>query len=121
MSTLKHYQPNELEMALRVAKKAIDQLIEQKPKGGLVVNKGQDIEAKMSYKEAKMCIERIERRFGLLGVFSFGMCGCCTRWRTAEHSTAQWKDFGTCMMTNKNTHRYDSCSKHSTKNGGWGL
>lgn len=119
--SLDHYKPNELEMALRIAKKAIDQLLEQKPKGGLVVNKGQDIEAKMSYQEAKLCIDRIQRRFGSLGAFSFGICGCCTKWSTAEHCTGIWGDFGTCRVTNKHTHRYDSCQHHSKENGGWGL
>lgn len=121
MSTLEHYKPNELEMALKIALKAIDKLLEEKPKGGLIVNKGQDIEAKMSYKEAKLCIERIERRFGQLGAFSFSICGDCTKWNTRPHCTAHWKDFGTCMADGKNTHRYDSCENHSKENGGWGL
>lgn len=121
MPTLKHYKPNELEMALRIALKAIDQLMEQKPKGGLIVNKGQDIEAKMSYHEAKLCIQRIERRFGNLGAFSFGICGCCDKWSTSNSCTSQYKDFGTCFVGNKLTHRYDSCDHHSKKNGGWGL
>lgn len=121
MSTLSHYKPNELEMALKIAIKAIDQLMVEKPKGGLIVNKGQDIEAKMSYKEAKLCIERIQRRFGVLGAFSFGICGCCTKWDTKPHGTAHWKDFGTCALSKATTHRYDSCNNHSKENGGWGL
>lgn len=121
MATLSHYKPNELEMALKIALKAIDQLMVEKPKGGLIVNKGQDIEAKMSYKEAKLCIERIERRFGSLGAFSFGICGCCTKWDTRAHSSAHWGDFGTCTALSKTTHRYDACENHSIKNGGWGL
>lgn len=121
--SLNHYKPNELEMALKIAMKAVDKLLEEKPKGGLVVNKGQDIEAKMSYSEAKLCIERIQRRFGTLGAFSFGVCGECTKWNTAGHGTAQtqWDDYGTCTVLRKSTHRYDSCDNHSIKNGGWGL
>lgn len=121
MSTLENYKPNELEMALKIAMKAIDQLMEQKPNGGLVVNRGQDTEAKMRYAEAKVCMERIQRRFGVLGAFSLGICGCCTKWDTRPHGTAHWKDFGTCKVNNKTTHRYDSCDKHSKENGGWGL
>lgn len=121
MGTLSHYKPNELEMALKIAMKAIDQLMIEKPKGGLIVNKGQDIEAKMSYKEAKLCIERIQRRFGMLGAFSFGICGCCDKWDTRPHGTAHWKDFGTCTLSRTTTHRYDSCNHHSKENGGWGL
>lgn len=121
MGTLSHYKPNELEMALKIAIKAIDRLMEQKPNGGLIVNKGQDIESKMSYREAKLCIERIERRFGMLSAFSFGICGECTKWDTRPHETAHWKDFGTCIVNNKITHRYDSCERHSEENGGWGL
>lgn len=115
------YKPNELEMALRIAKKAIDALMADKPKGGLVVNKDTLYEAKMSYREAKLCMERLERRFDILGAFSLGICGGCTKWKTAGHGTAHWEDCGTCMLTNKSTHRYDSCDKHSKENGGWGL
>lgn len=121
MSTLNHYKPNELEMALKIAKKAIDKMLEEKPKGGLIVNKGQDIEAKMSYQEAKLCLERLERRFGVLGAFSLGICGECTHWNTKAHSTGNWKDYGTCSLGKKDTHRYDSCDSHSKENGGWGL
>ena len=108
-------------MALKIAIKAIDQLLEQKPKGGLIINKGKDTESKLSYKEAKLCMERIHRRFGHLGAFSFGICGGCTKWNTSGHFTGQWKDFGTCRVTGKYTHRYDSCGHHSKENGGWGL
>ena len=121
MSTLEHYKPNELEMALKIAIKAIDQLMVEKPKGGLIVNKGQDTEAKMSYQEAKVCMERIQRRFASKGAFSFGICGGCTNWNTAGHMTDRWKDYGTCKYNNKDTHRYDSCVSHSRENGGWGL
>lgn len=121
MNTLSHHKPNELEMALKIALRAIDRLLEEKPKGGLVVNKGEDIEAKMSYKEARLCIERIQRQFGLQGAFSFGVCGCCSKWNTKPHCTAHWKDFGTCTAANKTTHRYDSCEQHSKENGGYGL
>lgn len=123
MSTLSpnHYKPNELEMALKIAMRAIDQLMVEKPKGGLIVNKGQDIEAKMSYKEAKLCMERIQRRFDMLGASSYGVCACCTKWDTRAHFTGQYEDFGTCTASRKTTHRYDSCMHHSKENGGWGL
>lgn len=118
---MQNFRSNELELALKIAIKAIDRLLAEKPKGGLILNRGQDIESKMSYREAKLCIERIERRFGGLGAFSFGICGECTKWNTAAHNTAHWKDFGTCSATNKHTHRYDCCERHSKENGGWGL
>lgn len=121
MSTARHHKPNELEMALKIAMKAIEQLKEQKPKGGLIVNKGQDIEAKMSYTEAMLCMERIQRRFAIQGAFSLGICGECTKWDTAYHGTAQYQDFGKCRETGKSMHRYDSCDSHSKTNGGWGL
>lgn len=120
MSDLKHYKPNELEMALKIAKKAIDSLIEEKPNGGLVVNKGQDIEAKMSYQKAKMCLERVQTKFSLSGAFSFGICGECSYWTTDGHYSV-YDDCGGCKLTKKSTHRYYSCPKHSEKNGGWGL
>ena len=121
MSDLRHYKPNELEMALKIALKVIDHLLAEKPKGGLVVNKGQDIEAKMSYRKAKQCIKRIQRRFGSLGAFSFGICGDCTKWDISGHCTGDYEDFGTCKSTKKYTHRYDCCNNHSIENGGWGL
>lgn len=120
--SLEHYKPNELEMALRIANKAIDQLLAQKPKGGLIVNKGEDIEAKMSYREAKMCLKRIERQYSVQGAFSLGICGNCSHWNTAGHCTGDYKDMGSCrFLPGKIVHRYDCCDKHSKKNGGWGL
>ena len=119
--SLDHYKPNELEIALKIATKAIDQLLEQKPKGGLVVNRGQDVEARMSYQEAKLCLQRITRRFSQKGTFSIGICHGCSYWETSSHFTGQYKDFGTCKLSNKMTHRYDTCDKHSKENGGWGL
>ena len=121
--SLHHYKPNELEMSLKIALKAIDQLLEQKPKGGLVVNKDTDIEAKMSYKEAKLCIERIQRQYSVQGAFSLGICGDCSYWTTAGHNTGKHEDMGTCKFLHGKdiVHRYDCCEKHSKKNGGWGL
>lgn len=119
--SLENYKPNELEMALKIAMKAIDQLIEQKPKGGLIVNRGQATEAKMSYQNAKMCLKRIERKYSVQGAFSLGICGGCSYWNTLSHCTGDYKDFGTCRLSGKDTHRYDSCDKHSKENGGWGL
>lgn len=119
MATLSHHKPNELELALKIAFKAIDRMIEEKPKGGLIVNKGQDIEAKMSYKEARLCLERIERMFGMSGAFSLGICGECTSWNPRWYTTWEYEDFGKCGNNKK--HRYDSCIRHSKENGGWGL
>ena len=121
MPSLSNYKPNELEMALKIATKAVNQLLEQKPKGGLIVNKGQATEARMSYDEARLCLERLHRRFDILGAFSMGICGECTKWSTAEHDTGHWGDCGTCKTSGKHMHRYDSCDQHSKKNGGWGL
>lgn len=119
MSTLKHYKPNELEMALKIAMKAIDKLMDDKPKGGLIVNKDQDIEARMSYKEARVCIERIKRHYANEGAFSMGICGECTKWNTRGNSSGKFEDFGRCGDNTK--HRYDCCCHHSIENGGWGL
>ena len=121
MRVSKPYTPNELEMTLRIAMRAIDQQMDQKPKGGLVVNKGTDHEARMSFQEAKLCLERLERMFGLQGAFSLGICGSCLNWTTAGHGTAHWEDCGTCRLNNKSVHRYHSCDSHSKTNGGWGL
>jgi hypothetical protein len=117
MVTLSHHKPNELELALKIAFKALDRLIEEKPKGGLIVNKGEDIEAKMSYKEARLCMERIRRYFGDFD--SFGICGECSKWNPKFFTTGQYGDYGKCGNVTK--HRYDSCIKHSKENGGWGL
>ena len=108
-------------MALKIAYRALDQLMEQKPKGGLVVHKGTELESRMSYQEAKLCLERIERKFALQGAFSLGICGGCTKWKTDGHCTGKWEDYGNCIVTRKTMHRYDSCDQHSIKNGGWGL
>lgn len=75
----------------------------------------------MSYKEAKLCIERIRHRYSVQGAFSLGICAGCTQWNTAAHCTGNWNDMGTCRLSGKTTHRYDSCDNHSKENGGWGL
>ena len=121
MNTLRHHKPNELAMALRVAMKVLDQAIEQKPKGGLIVNKGQDIEAKMSYQEARLCLERIQDTFALKGAFSFGICGECTHWQP-QFFTGKNENLGKCGGFAGNTkYRYDCCNRHSRENGGYGL
>lgn len=112
---------NELEMFLKITNKAINQLIEQKPKGGLVLHKGTPTESKMSYQEALVCLQRIDRMFRLRGAFSFGICGGCSNWNPSAHNTGDWGDIGTCRLTQKATHRYESCDNHSRQNGGWGL
>lgn len=115
------HKVNELGMTLKVAMKAIDRLMEEKPNGGMVVNKGHPNESKISYKNAKLCIERLQRKFALEGAFSFGICGDCTKWDVRAHNTAHWGDCGTCTRSGKDTHRYDCCSNHSKQNGGYGL
>ena len=119
MNTIEHHKPNELEMAFKILNKAIDRLIEEKPKGGLIVNKGTDIEAKMSYVEAKKCLDRIKTKYDLAGAFSFGICGECTSWNTGYFTLDPNKSLGKCGGNTK--HRYDGCVKHSKENGGWGL
>lgn len=119
--SISNHKMNELEMFLKIAKKAINQLVEQKPKGGLVLHKGEPTESRMSYQEAMMCLERLERMFQYRGASSFGICGGCSRWDTSSHNTGNWKDMGTCKLTQKITHKYESCGDHSIKNGGWGL
>lgn len=118
MNTIDCHKPNELEMAFKILDRAIDQLIAEKPKGGLIVNKGTDTEAKMSYKEAKKCLERVKTKYALDGAFSLGICGECTSWNTKFFSAPE-KSLGKCGNATK--HRYDSCMHHSKENGGWGL
>lgn len=112
---------NELEMSLKIAMRAVNHLIEQKPKGGLVIHKGEPTESKMSYQEALLCLQRIERMFHLRGASSFGVCGGCSKWNPSGHNTGDYEDMGTCTATQKFTHRYESCGNHSKENGGWGL
>jgi hypothetical protein len=107
-------------MTLKIALKAIDQLLEQKPKGGLVTNKGQDSEARLSYQEARLRIQCIQRMFSQQGAFSFGVCASCTKWSQAGTDSGVWGDFGNCKLKGL-THRYHSCESHSKENGGWGL
>ena len=106
------YKPNELEMLIKIADRAIGKLLSEKPNGGLIVNKSQENEAKMSYQEAKLCLERLHRRFCKQGAFSIGICKDCRYWDTLAHDTAHWDDFGTCKNSGKTVHRYDSCDKH---------
>ena len=114
------YKANELEMTLKIALKALDQLLEQKPKGGLIVNKGQPSESKMAYAEARLRIECIQRMFEQQGAFSFGICANCTKWNQSSTDSGKWGDFGQCK-TKGLTHRYYACESHSKKNGGYGL
>jgi hypothetical protein len=113
---MKGYKKNELEMFLLCSKKALQKLIDENPKSGLIVEKDTSGETKMKYKDALVCLQRLEDTFAIKGAFSFGICGNCTKFNTTGHAN---KNYGTC--NGRTVGYFDTCDNHSKEGGGWGL
>jgi hypothetical protein len=125
---MKKFKKNELEMLLLCCEKAINRILDENPKAGIIVDKGEPTEVKMRYKDALVALQKLDVYFGLKGSTSFGLCMTCTKWdRTAHHSVADC--CGDCRggLTRKKDfhpnvfHAYDSCDYHSKEGGGYGL
>ena len=107
-----HYQKNELEMVLDICEKLL-----QDKTGGVIFNKGTDIESKLSYKQALEGIKSLRYYFGLQGSFSFSICKSCRKWNNVGHGN---KVFGTCPKGDMK-HEYETCAEHTKNKEAWGL
>jgi hypothetical protein len=110
MAYRRKIRKNELDMFFLVAKKAINKLIEESPKGGLLVDKGTPEEGRLKYTEALKVIKKMESLFATRGALSFGICKDCTRFDLTAHNSI-YDCFGDCKLTKKEVHAYDSCDK----------
>ena len=107
------YQKNELEMILIMCEK----LLAEKS-GGVIFNKGTDVESKLSYKQALEGIKSLRDYFGVEGAFSFSICKTCRKWNNKGHSN---KAFGTCRIGEVCKHQYETCPEHTINKEAWGL
>ena len=107
---------SKLELTLHLATKALQRIVDDNPKAGVIVAKGQPNEARMKYSEAIQMMKVLDDYFALKGCKSFGICGTCTKFDNTGR-TPDW--FGTCG--GKEVHAFDTCPQHSKRGGGYGL
>nr|DAJ99820.1 MAG TPA: hypothetical protein [Caudoviricetes sp.] len=107
---------SKLELTLHMAKKALQRVVNENPKAGVIVAKGKKNETRLRYSEAIQVVEMIDDYFAMKGCKSFGICGTCTKFNN-KGKTPDW--FGVCG--GKEVHVFDTCQQHSRKGGGFGL
>ena len=107
---------SELEALFIAVDKLIDEKLEQNPKAGIIIGKGQSNEVRIRYVKLKKRLEILHKFFALKGCFSYGVCQTCSKFNTTSSST---KEFGVCQ--NRTVHCYDTCSEHSKIGGGFGV
>lgn len=108
---------SDLEALIIVMNKLLEDKIEEKPKAGITLAKGQPNERKIRYTEARKILRRLEFYFGSKGCFSLGVCQTCSSLDQSAHGN---KAFGTCKKKDKHCHIWDSCPEHSKQGGGHG-
>ena len=101
---------NELDMALVLAEKAL-----RTTNGGVIFNKGTELESRLSYAQAVESMNHIRNYFAKKGSFSYSVCKSCTNWVQTPSSS-----FGTCKGVG-GKHCYESCSNHTPNLEAWGL
>lgn len=106
------YKKNELEMVLDICEK----LLKDKP-GGVIFNKGTEVESKLSYKQALAGVRSLRDYFGVHGSLSFSICKSCKSWNNLGHGN---KVFGSCRKGDMK-HQYETCSEHTKNKETWGL
>lgn len=105
------YQKNELEMVLDICEKLLSE-----KSGGVIFNKGTEVESKLSYKQALEGVKSLRSYFGVEGALSLSICKTCRRWNNKGHAN---KVFGNCGEATK--HQYETCPKHTKNKETWGL
>lgn len=111
-------QISDLEALLILMNKLLEDKLEQKPKAGITLAKGQPNERRLRYTEARSILRQLEAYFGVKGCFSMGVCQTCFSLNSVGHGNPA---FGTCQKSGKDCHIWDSCPQHSEKGGGYGL
>jgi hypothetical protein len=104
---------NELEMMLKCAKKALKKSIEENPKSGLIINKGEDNEARMRYTEA---LENLDWVYYLLKGKDMLKGECCRYCRYYSfRENACWSVCNEGQGRVEVQHYYDWCNKFKPK------
>ena len=101
----------EVYLALRCAEKALQKVIDENPKAGLIIDKGTRTEARMRYKKALRAIEKLQTYFGHSGALTIGTCGTCNRWNI-KGNYSLYVELGNCELKRDITHQYESCNQH---------
>lgn len=109
---------SDLEAILVVFHKLLDDKLEEKPTAGITLAKDQKNEKKVRYSDVKVWLNELTDFFVVRGCFSIGVCDTCTNLNKAPHAN---KAFGTCKLTGKTCHIWDTCPQHSKKGGGYGV
>jgi hypothetical protein len=117
LNETKGRQLSNLEALLILTDKMLCKKLEEKPKAGVTLCKGQPNERKLSYREAQGYLQALRDYFGALGCFSLGVCETCTRY-TPDPSGSP---FGSCRTGGNMVHKWHSCDRHSKEGGGYGL
>lgn len=107
---------SELESFFLVIDKLLDKKLEENLKSGIVLNKGEQNELRVRYRNTQKTLKELSSYFGLKGCFSFGICGTCDSFNNSGYSCGH---LGKC--NGKEVHIYDTCNEHSTNGGGFGL
>lgn len=110
--TCSNHQMNELEMVFELVKRALADKA-----GGVVFNRGEEIESRLSYKEAAVIMKSLSVYFATKGCYSLSICKTCTKWNPRACSNP---DFGLCCM-DKLKYAYETCQNHSKNKETWGL
>jgi len=106
-----YHKMNELEMAFDLVRRALSDRV-----GGVVFNRGEEIESRLSYAKALEVMNSLEVHFAVTGRFSFSICKTCDHWNPR---TCQQPNFGTCG--DKYKHAYETCVNHTPNKETWGL
>lgn len=109
---------SDLEALIIVMGKLLSDKIKDKPKAGITLAKGKPNERRFRYIDAKEALRYLEIYLGTKGCFSIGICHTCTKFDTNKPSD---EGFGTCSLTGKLCTKWDTCSNHSTRGGGYGV
>lgn len=113
---MKKYK-NQLELVLLCSKKALEEVLEERPKAGVKANKNTPDESSLKYRKAIKLIDQLHTFFGQRCAFTFGICRECSYWSTVAHQSIgdQFGDCGISGGKKKETHAFESCDKWASK------
>lgn len=107
---------SELEAYMLCIDKILQHKIEEKPSGGVIINKGEPNQIKLKYEHLRNIHENLSSYLSSEGKFSFGLCMTCGKWNNKGSSTGL---YGMCGK--ESTHAYHSCAEHTPIGAGFGL
>ena len=109
---------SDIEILFHILDKLMDEKLEENPKSGLIMNKGEKNEKRMKYTQAQDKLKALYTYFAEKGTFSIGCCETCSKWNSEMSSTGY---LGKCSSNNKMCSCFDTCDNHSKKGGGFGI